>query len=84
MNIPFTSTSLFSKLVLILCTVALDFFENNLNGTIPTEIGLIEKLQHLDLGNNSLTGAIATEIGLLDLLGEFIAYGRTLPFVPTS
>lgn len=44
-----------------------------MDGTIPTEIGLLEKLHTLSLLNISLGGTLPTEIGLLSELGELIA-----------
>ena len=49
--------------------VALDLYDNNLNGEIPTEIGELSELMSLFLGENALRGAMPSEIGNL---GELI------------
>eukprot|EP00540_Astrosyne_radiata_P007064 CAMPEP_0116869440 /NCGR_PEP_ID=MMETSP0418-20121206/27762_1 /TAXON_ID=1158023 /ORGANISM="Astrosyne radiata, Strain 13vi08-1A" /LENGTH=468 /DNA_ID=CAMNT_0004505539 /DNA_START=336 /DNA_END=1742 /DNA_ORIENTATION=- len=38
---------------------------SHVGGTIPTEYGLLTKLQSLDVASNSLTGTIPTELGSL-------------------
>ena len=43
----------------------LDLSENNLIGSIPSEIGNLNNLTKLELSNNQLTGAIPYEIGNL-------------------
>lgn len=45
------------------CVTHILLNNNNLVGTIPTEIGSLEKLTHLHLDNNQLTGIIPSEIG---------------------
>jgi len=40
----------------------------SLNGTIPTEFGLMTSLNHLELNENKLTGTIPTEFGLMTSL----------------
>ena len=35
-----------------------DVYSNNIEGTIPEEIGLMSNLMYLNLGKNSLTGTI--------------------------
>ena len=42
--------------------------DNNLFGTIPTEIGLMKKIAHLDLSSNDLRGELPSEIGRLSTL----------------
>src|SRR5262249_51380566 len=46
----------------------LDLSVNQLNGTIPSEIGHLSKLVYLDLQINELSGVIPPEIGLLTKL----------------
>ena len=48
----------------------LDLSRNGLTGSIPPEIGALEKLEDLDLDNNGLTGSIPPEIGALEKLEE--------------
>ena len=48
--------------------VDLYLFENKLNGTIPTELGLLSNLEWLDLFKSQLTGTIPSELGLLSNL----------------
>ncbi len=43
----------------------LNLRDNNLQGTIPTELGLLANLKELYLYGNQLTGTIPTELGLL-------------------
>lgn len=38
--------------------------QNYLNGTIPSELGLLTNLEHLDIFENEFTGSIPTELGL--------------------
>ena len=47
---------------------SLDLGENNLKGTIPTEVGNLHALISLDFSKNSLTGTIPKEIGNLPVL----------------
>lgn len=42
--------------------------DNSLGSTIPTEIGLLSKLEQLELGNNKLIGTYPSEIGECDVL----------------
>lgn len=39
--------------------------QNGIGGAIPTQIGLLSKLQFLSLGKNSFSGFVPSEIGLL-------------------
>jgi len=43
---------------------------NNVQGTLPSEIGVLEQLQHLKLGQNNISGAIASELNSLKNLQE--------------
>ena len=47
------------------CVIELLLFTNNLNGTIPPEIGLMTNLVSLHLYNNQLSGSIPAELGNL-------------------
>jgi hypothetical protein len=42
--------------------VYVDFAGNSFSGTIPTEVGLLEKVETLYLQNNPLSGAIPSEL----------------------
>ena len=46
----------------------LSLSNNNLDGTIPTEFGLLTSLQYLFVDGNDLEGMIPTEFGLLKSL----------------
>jgi Leucine-rich repeat (LRR) protein len=50
---------------------------NQLNGTIPTELGALSKLTQLFLYNNQLNGSIPSSLGLLDLSFLYL-YGNQL------
>ena len=43
----------------------LDLYDNQLTGTLPTELGKLTKLEELYLHNNQLTGTIPTQLGNL-------------------
>ena len=51
---------------------------NSLQGTIPTELGLLTSLQVLYVYDNSLQGTIPTEFGLLTSLQDLILSGNSL------
>jgi Leucine-rich repeat (LRR) protein len=51
---------------------------NNLNGTIPAEIGNLTALRTLSLNNNQLSGPIPTELGNLSGLQELYLHWNTL------
>lgn len=46
-------------------TAVLTLNDNNLNGTIPSEIGNCHKLEVLGLHNNTLTGTLPSDLGRL-------------------
>jgi hypothetical protein len=43
---------------------------NNLTGTIPTEIGLCANASYIQIDNNHFDGTIPTQVGLMDQLGK--------------
>ena len=52
---------------ILLIAEYLFFFGNNLNGTIPTELGLLSKLEVLVLSSNQLSGTLPTSLASLPL-----------------
>ncbi len=48
--------------------VSIDLANNNLLGTLASDLGLLDSLQTLDLSNNELSGAIPAELGNLTAL----------------
>ncbi len=56
----------------------LDLYENNLTGTIPSELGSLTNLQYLDLYENNLTGTIPSELGSLTNLQNLNLDGNNL------
>jgi len=56
--------------------------ENNISGSIPTEIGSLNSLQWLWLDNNNLTGAVPSEIGLLTSLRSLRLHGNNFSAGP--
>jgi len=58
---------------------------NNLDGTIPSEIGLLLLLTQLDLDTNDLSGSIPSEIGELSSLARIDLYTNDLDgAIPTQ
>ena len=63
----------------------LHLFENKLNGTIPTELGLLSNMEQLDLYSNQLTGTIPSELGLLsNLMTFYLGSNQLTGAVPTT
>ena len=56
----------------------LDLDDNQLTGSIPTELGDLASLTNLGLGNNQLTGSIPTEFGDLASLTVLRLYSNQL------
>ena len=54
------------------------FWQNGLNGTIPSELGNLSNLTNLHLGSNSLTGTIPSELGNLTKLGQILLFSNSL------
>ena len=52
--------------------------DNQLTGTIPSELGDLSNLVTLDLGGNQLTGAIPSWLGDLSNLVSLVLYGNQL------
>mmetsp|Transcript_21277 Transcript_21277/g.59194 ORF Transcript_21277/g.59194 Transcript_21277/m.59194 type:complete len:427 (+) Transcript_21277:1990-3270(+) len=56
-----------------------------LQGSIPTSIGLLSSFSRITLDNNALTGTIPTEVGLLTQLRSFDLYSNALSgIIPTE
>ena len=47
-------------------------------GSIPSELGLLAKLEYLSLADNSMTGSIPSELGLLASLQRLYLDGNSL------
>lgn len=63
----------------------LDLSSNNLNGTIPAEIGYLTNLTSLNLFNNQLSGAIPSAIGALTNLQELdLDYNQMTGGIPAE
>jgi len=71
---PLTGNNLASSTLLR----TLRLHENDMKGSIPSEIGLLGKLENLELDGNVFTGSIPSEIGNLSLLKELMLYGNSL------
>ena len=50
--------------------VGLSLEANNLAGSLPAEISLLNSLSHLTLDSNQIEGTLPSELGLLTALGE--------------
>lgn len=53
-------------------------FENQLTGTIPSEIGLLKNLGTLNVLDNTISGSLPTELGSLSNLGMSCSFLATL------
>ena len=60
-----TEVSLWGEVYSVESTTELDLRNNELTGSIPSEIGNLTNLTYLDLRYNQLTGSIPSEIGNL-------------------
>lgn len=49
---------------------------NNLNGTIPSELGLLPNLLNLWMSQNKLTGTLPSELGQLTTLRKCVSRGK--------
>jgi hypothetical protein len=65
--------------------VTIDFYENNAQGTIPADLGLITALTSFSAGSNSLKGTLPASIGQLTALTLFDVGSNLLTgTLPTS
>jgi len=60
-----TEITLWGEVYSVENTTSLDLWNNQLTGSIPSEIGNLTNLTGLDLGGNELTGSIPPELGNL-------------------
>jgi len=82
-NIPITY--LFGVTIENGIIVKISLSGNNLNGTIPAEIGQLTGLKELSLGGNNLTGIIPAQIGQLQNLENLYLYSNKLTgAIPTQ
>ena len=58
--------------------VVLSFWENNLSGSIPPELGQLSNLTRLDISKNNLSGSIPAELGQLHKLEQLRLYRNKL------
>ena len=58
--------------------VELDLSENELNGTIPSDLGHLTYLEYLDLSKNQLSGTIPSALGVLSNLIELSVWSNEL------
>lgn len=49
----------------------IDIQRSNLNGILPTEIGLLKRLAYLNVKSNNLYGTVPSELGVLTALRSF-------------
>ncbi len=64
---------------------AIDLSGNNLNGTIPPQLGNLANLQQLGLHTNQLSGAIPPELGnLANLQGLYLAHNQLSGMIPSQ
>ncbi|KAK3254682.1 hypothetical protein CYMTET_36111, partial [Cymbomonas tetramitiformis] len=49
------------------------FYDNNLDGTLPTELGELTGMMYLWLNNNNLEGTLPTQLGALTQLTNMYA-----------
>ncbi|OEU06031.1 L domain-like protein [Fragilariopsis cylindrus CCMP1102] len=60
--------------------ISLEMINDELTGSIPSEIGLMTSLVNLDLRGNAFTGSIPSEIGLMTSIG-YLQYQRNVRVV---
>jgi hypothetical protein len=66
--------------------IGLDFSQNLLVGTIPSELGMLSALTNIELDGNSLTGSIPSELGKFSRVSFFFALSRNsfTGFIPSE
>ena len=57
----------------------LTLYDNNLRGSIPSELGVLERLRSFSVHDNTeVLGSIPTELGILSNLRDFWAFNCAL------
>jgi len=65
--------------------IEIDMHDNNLQGSIPSDLGLLNNLEYLRLSYNSLTGSIPSELGLLfNLYWLYLDRNSLTGFIPSE
>ncbi len=67
-----TEVTLWGEVYSVEDTDSLSYWDNNLTGSIPPEIGNLTNLTYMNLGYNQLTGSIPPEIGNLTNLERLL------------
>uniref|UniRef100_A0A7S2K429 Leucine-rich repeat-containing N-terminal plant-type domain-containing protein n=2 Tax=Leptocylindrus danicus TaxID=163516 RepID=A0A7S2K429_9STRA len=63
----------------------IDLHQRNLQGSLPSELGIFRNLNGLYLENNLLSGTIPSELGLLTQLQDLFLFGNVLTgSIPTE
>ena len=79
-----TEITLWGEVYSVENTTSLDSWNNQLTGSIPSEIGNLTNLTGLDLGGNELTGSIPPELGNLTNLTWLDLSNNRLTEIPES
>ena len=66
------------------CTYLCHTLQNQLTGSIPTELGKINLTRAFDLQSNKLTSAVCTELGRLNLTSFSVRSNSLSSAIPTG
>lgn len=58
--------------------IRLQLYQNNLSGSIPPQIGNLNRLKSFHMGGNQLSGSVPTELGELLELQDIYLFGNQL------